>query len=415
MPGTQIGDGIYFELGFADLDGIDQGQRKTEAALNAMDRAAERTGEKFDTLKAKMKSVPSQVSDADVQAAAKRFDAMFPSKEKAKQSGAQIARSLLEGVTAEYNTRRAEIQLALSRGLIDKKTAEREGREAAQAFNAGVRSTIDKASLSGALDGPKGADTLTALAGRLKNVDVAGKSASVSLASLRQPLTTLAAQSLSVNTNVGRVATTLLSLGVGGSAMLLIVGGLAAIAKGWDLITSGARKARKEAEEFSNRMLALAETQKRAGDAGAKADLIKANEAKAAAEDRLARAERRSRELLLVGPGDDSFSITASVMASRELSAARRELKSATTSQTAAEKEYVKAVLETQAATARTLGALLLSEKATPHDRSHAAEMLKDLRAELHGLGSEMPQRRAELQALIETLTAADRAAAGRE
>lgn len=225
--------------------------------------------------------------------------------------------------------------------------------------------------------------------------DVAEKSghATVGLHAFLRPLESLATEAIGANAQIGNLASKLATLGLGTGVTLLILGGLAAIAKAWDVLTEGAHKAQKAAEDFANRMLQLGDLQKREGAAGALSDLGLANANKGAAQDRLDEASRKFVQASLHPELPVSLAL-----ATRELAKARAELTQTTDIARIAEIAYTKARQDEQAAQANALGQLLLTKDATSGDRTAAANLLHNLRSELDKLGSTLPLRRAQIE-----------------
>lgn len=440
MPKGQRIEALYYEASLV-ADGMEPGRAKAEAAFKAIDKAADAAAAAVDAADQKVAASARKTATAidglresqrrwldearktpgtggtlaGRESIDRHWDRIAPDPaaiRKAAAGAERMAREMVSSITRTFELKQAEIRESVARGLLSPADARKQGEAAATAYNQGLLRIIEKAGDQGKLQGSPGQSMLISLTSRLKDVDAAGATASRGLGRLREPLTSLATQALGARSSVGTLVSQMSLLGFGASATLVIMAGVAAIASAYNAITESARKARKEIEGVIDRLYRQAEAQKTVGLAGARRDFSVADEERKRAQAALDRLTRSGPTF--TSPDGEAPSLTASINAAlhqKRLTTARGDLEKATVSATQAEKNFFKASLEGQAATAQTVGSLLQAGIATPRDRSRAAALLHDLRLELAGLGSEMPERRRDIQALIEVLTAADRTA----
>jgi hypothetical protein len=65
-----------------------------------------------------------------------------------------------------------------------------------------------------------------------------------------RPLETLATEAIGANAQVGNLASKLALFGLSTELTLGILAGIAIIAKGWEIMTEGARKAKKQVDDL---------------------------------------------------------------------------------------------------------------------------------------------------------------------
>lgn len=163
-------------------------------------------------------------------------------------NGRDQAKALADAMDRQFKADMARIKDGQARGFLTKAQAQQAGREAAQAYNRGVISAIDKGSAAGVFRGAAGQEQFTKLAGSLKNVDVAGKSAGVTMNSLRSGVTTFAAGALSAAPGVAQLGSTIGALAIGSTMMIGVLAGVAALGYGWQKLSEHARELREAAE-----------------------------------------------------------------------------------------------------------------------------------------------------------------------
>jgi hypothetical protein len=177
----------------------------------------------------------------------------------ARQRAREIAVKTVEAMEQQFRIDQGRIKEGLARGLLTPAEARRAGREAAQAYNQGVISAIDRASMTrGAFTGTDGRETLSKMTGSLRDLDQASRSAVVSTGRMRQSLTTLATSALSTSPAVGSVASSLGAFAMGSGVMLGVLAGVSALSYAWRKLTSDARELRAEAAKAADEIERLA-------------------------------------------------------------------------------------------------------------------------------------------------------------
>jgi hypothetical protein len=99
-------------------------------------------------------------------AAGRAFTRGFQKAGGAKGTGANVADQMLDGLTKQFEGRRAEINQRLARGLINKSQAEKMGRDAARSFDQGLLAGMARMDRRGQLT----REMRTQLGNALKNV-----------------------------------------------------------------------------------------------------------------------------------------------------------------------------------------------------------------------------------------------------
>lgn len=179
-------------------------------------------------------------------AGASRFSQAFVAESGKAALAAQAYATKFE---AEFVADMARVSEGRARGIITAEQARRAGQEAAQTYNQGLLSQLDK--LGGAGLNVSNSKAYADLAGSLKVVDAAAGGAHGNLGRLGQELTTLARRSLETAPIVGQLGYVLGQTALGSVATIGILGGIAAIGLAYRALTEDSRKAKEEQEKLT--------------------------------------------------------------------------------------------------------------------------------------------------------------------
>lgn len=232
--------------------------------------------------------------------------------------GRQFAQDYLEGAEAEFQLRMARIKEQQVRGLISPAEARAAGMDAAQSYNAGMIEVLDDPAMSGAFQGGEGRETFTQLAGSLKNVDDASRTAGVGVGRLNMTMASLLRQATGTHPAVGQLVNVVGSLALGGGIMVGVLAGLAAVSFGWRKWTEDAREAKQVTEEAIAGLERLREQQRIQ-------DLGPGGEARGNVESREAEAERLRDEIERLERASANIAATGALETSFEAAAAERQ------------------------------------------------------------------------------------------
>ena len=164
-------------------------------------------------------------------------------------SGAATAKAFTDAQEREFRFQMAALKEESARGLITPTEAARRGRDAATAYNQAILSRISTVGGAGGFEGG-GRERFAALAGSLKNVDVAGRSAAGGVGRLNLTLASLLSQATQTHPAVGQLTQVVGSLAIGSGLMLGVLGGLAALGLAYRELTKDSREL-KEAHDRS--------------------------------------------------------------------------------------------------------------------------------------------------------------------
>ena len=163
-------------------------------------------------------------------------------------SGAASAKAFIDAQEREFKFQMAALKEESARGLITPTEAARRGRDAAVAYNQAVLSRISTVGGAGGFEGG-GRGRFTDLAGSLKNVDVAGRSAAGGVGRLNLTLASLLSQATQTHPAVGQLTQVVGSLAIGSGLMLGVLGGLAALGLAYRNLTQDARDSKDAHDE----------------------------------------------------------------------------------------------------------------------------------------------------------------------
>ena len=180
----------------------------------------------------------------------------------ASQGGTEVAKARVTAMEREFKLTMARLKEASARGLMKPAEAGREGRAAAIAYNQSVLRELSTGKATGAFSSPGGRENFTILAGSLKNVDAASRSASGGVGRLNLTMASLLSQATATHPAVGQLTQVVGSLAIGSGLMLGVLGGLAALALAYRNITKDAREAKEAQEEAFERLRTLQEQQR---------------------------------------------------------------------------------------------------------------------------------------------------------
>jgi hypothetical protein len=176
----------------------------------------------------------------------------------ARESGRNQAIALAQGLEQQFKADIARIKEGQARGFLSEAEAREEGRQAALAYNQGIVGVLDQASKTKSLSGKAGQDAFVQIAGSIKNVGVEARKAGIGINSLRAPLATFASQTVGANPAISQLASIIGSMALGTGLMTGVLLGLAAMAKGWELITRRSREAKAALTETRDRIMEVA-------------------------------------------------------------------------------------------------------------------------------------------------------------
>ena len=163
-------------------------------------------------------------------------------------SGAATAKAFTDAQEREFRFQMAALKEESARGLITPAEAARRGRDAATAYNQAILSRISTVGGAGGFEGG-GRERFAALAGSLKNVDVAGRSAAGGVGRLNLTLASLLSQATQTHPAVGQLTQVVGSLAIGSGLMLGVLGGLAALGLAYRNLTQDARDSKDAHDE----------------------------------------------------------------------------------------------------------------------------------------------------------------------
>ena len=163
-------------------------------------------------------------------------------------SGAASAKAFIDAQEREFKFQMAALKEESARGLITPTEAARRGRDAAVAYNQAVLSRISTVGGAGGFEGG-GRGRFTDLAGSLKNVDVAGRSAAGGVGRLNLTLASLLSQATQTHPAVGQLTQVVGSFAIGSGLMLGVLGGLAALGLAYRNLTQDARDSKDAHDE----------------------------------------------------------------------------------------------------------------------------------------------------------------------
>ena len=163
-------------------------------------------------------------------------------------SGAASAKAFINAQEREFKFQMAALKEESARGLITPAEAARRGRDAATAYNQAILSRISTVGGAGGFEGG-GRERFAALAGSLKNVDVAGRSAAGGVGRLNLTLASLLSQATATHPAVGQLTQVVGSLAIGSGLMLGVLGGLAALGLAYRELTKDSRELKEAHDE----------------------------------------------------------------------------------------------------------------------------------------------------------------------
>lgn len=204
---------------------------------------------------------------------------------QARVSATAAAEAFVRAQESYYQTNIARIRAAQARGLMSPSDARTAGQQAALEYNNAIL---------GALDRPQYAQNrraFTTLAGSIKNIDEAGRSAGVGMHRLNNSLIVLARQATGTHPVVGQLVDVVGTFAIGTAAMVPILAGIAAIAAGIAAITRESREAKQELADARDRLREIGEERRIAAAGGQTAVDV------AAIERRIADLHRQIDEL----------------------------------------------------------------------------------------------------------------------
>jgi hypothetical protein len=250
-----------------------------------------------------------------------------------------------------------------------------------------------------------GTGGLRSAAAAVSDVGEKAGHATMSLHGFLRPLESLATESLSANAQVGNLASKLATFGLGTGLTLGILAGVAIIGKAWDIISEGARKAKKQVDDLILSLEKARESRVAGTVGGAQATVLIAQQREAEAQETLSRLQNQQ-----VSPTD----LIGQVEHSLRLVKAKNDLKDATENTIEAEAQLGDIQQSNAEKEANRLGRLLSSHKATNAEIQRAADLTQKYQAAFAattGTDERSEQERARLLGLIEALTAADQKA----
>jgi len=265
-----------------------------------VDPAAARTGAREVESALRNVTQQAQKAEASVNRLATANRSLAAEQRKAAlaaHDAREAAKASLQAFEQQYQLDIARIKEGQARGFISPKEAAQAGREAAQAYNTAIVAELDKGARTGAFRGRAGREAFTEVAGSLKNVSEAGRSANLGLHRLNNSMIVVTRQALGAHPVIGQVADAVGTFAIGTARMIPILAGLAAIAFAYNRITKNARETKKAAEDAAKAIREQAREEASRGQA-TKIDQITALRRRedqlrgriAAAEERVGRA-----------------------------------------------------------------------------------------------------------------------------
>jgi len=237
------------------VTGSTQGKQALDVLMASADQAEQRIQGFSKSATASVGSLGSAVRESsatvqrDMVAVGNALGQGFRPDTNAVRANAITAAELfVKSASAEFEADQVRIREGLARGFLSPAEAQKAGREAAQAYNAGVLSQLDKLGAVGLNVGNSA--TYAQLAGSIKSIDNAAGGAHANVGRLGQEITTLARRTLDTSPVVGQFGYLLGQFAVGSVATVGILAGAAAIGLAWNALTEDARKAREEHEHL---------------------------------------------------------------------------------------------------------------------------------------------------------------------
>src|SRR5690606_23481761 len=235
------------------------GSREVESALRNVTQQAQKAEASVNRLATANRSLAAEQRKAAL--------AAHDAREAAKAS--------VQAFERQYQLDIARIKEGQARGFLTPKEAAVAGREAARAYNNAVIAEIDRRTRAGAFQGRAGREAFTEIAGSLKNVNEAGRSASLGLHRLNNSMIVVARQAAGAHPVVGQLADVIGTFAIGTARMIPILAGITAIAFAYKKITQEARETKKAAEDAAKAIREQAREESTRGQA-AKIDQITA-------------------------------------------------------------------------------------------------------------------------------------------
>ncbi len=220
------------------LTKLDAAQKRTERSARAMETAQKRAA-----------NVARQQAASDRGITRILEDRRRRAVSAAQLSGTEQVKAQVAAMEREFKFSMATLKEAQARGLMTPAEAGRRGRSAAIAYNQGVLSQIQRVGTAEGFGGTKGREGFTFLAGSLKNVDAASRSASGGIGRLNLTMASLLSQATATHPAVGQLTQVVGSLAIGSALMLGVLGGLAALALAYRGLTKDSRELRKAQDE----------------------------------------------------------------------------------------------------------------------------------------------------------------------
>lgn len=219
----------------------EQGAREWERAVERIEVSSKRLGASLEEGARREVNIYRRAAEERIQL---ERDLATRRSASAQVDAVAAAESFVRAQESYYRSNVARIKEAQARGLMSPAEAREAGQRAALEFNNAVLGALDRRPQFA-----QNRQAFTTLAGSIKNIDEAGRSAGVGMHRLNNSLIVLARQATGTHPVVGQLVDVVGTFAIGTAKMVPILGGIAAIAGGFRIMSRDARESKKELEE----------------------------------------------------------------------------------------------------------------------------------------------------------------------